>query len=539
VHFFDIGTPTTDTSNHCKACGSSDLEAEVQASQKSIFAEPADCQIIYYRCKFCGSLNEFSESSGYYESRIDPAFANYYVDVGAGVEEIIDPLARLSRRVTQEHEDSARISYLELGCGYGFGVHYANSIQGWDAAGIEPGGYGAIGKRELGITIHTHLLGQGSPLDGSLFDILYASEVIEHIGDPEGFLKTAAKHLKEDGTLILTTPSADFISKDNSPNEVYAALFPGEHKIILSEEGACALLHKSGLQHIRIEKRTPANIVIQASKREIPDSLYCSAEDTNHSRDEAIRYLRLFGNNRDKSIPQASARLRLAMTTRLIKTLTNAGQISAAAELIAASTPELIQCLEIKSLETLISNSSEQKCAKRIIPKPVFTASLMSIAKENILTTIGHQPYPRDGIAFAKNLGFYACIIVLNHSTPASSDELRDAGRYLETFIDHALEMHYSPESFYFIEFISMLGPALTCLLLIRIRLGLSPELNDFPIYNEGWFAARYPSSHRDIIGMLENKRHPQGKVRAATQLTQLRERIKCLSRKYLKLINP
>jgi hypothetical protein len=63
--------------------------------------------------------------------------------------------------------------------------------------------------------------------------------------------------------------------------------------------------------------------------------------------------------------------------------------------------------------------------------------------------------------------------------------------------------------------------------------------LNDFPIYNEEWFAARYPLSHRDIIGMLANQKHPQRKVRAAMQLMELRDRIKHLSRKYLKLINP
>ena len=504
----------------------------VKASQTTIFAPLSECPVTYFKCTKCGSLNEFTKSSGFYDSKIDPTFAHYYVDVGAGVEEIIDPLARISQLFTKGRHNGLPISLLELGCGCGFGVHYATAIQEWNATGIEPGGYGAIGRSELGAIIHTQPLGQGSPADGTLFDIIYASEVIEHISDPKAFLGITAMHLKDDGVLVLTTPLADFISEDNPSNEVYASLFPGEHKIILSENGVFALLRESGFQHIKVERRTPANIVIQASKRTELHSLYHSADDALFSRSEAIRYLRLFNDSSRLRQPlRASTRVKLAMTTRLIKVLTNAGEIQAAAELIRASTPQLIQCLQIKSIDGHTCQLYTPDIEPRIVPKSVFTACLLSISQESLLTTSGLQPYPKEGLAFAKNLGFYACMVLLNNSKPACSAELRDAGRYLESFIDHALEMRNSPSSIYFIEFIDMLGPALTCLLLIRIRLGLPADLADFPEYSEKWFSARYQRSYNDILGLTTSKDKPIEKEEGGHRST-FKSRLWSLSRR-------
>ncbi len=40
------------------------------------------------------------------------------------------------------------------------------------------------------------------------FDVIVASEIIEHLNNPGNFLESARKHLSDDGILVLTTPHA-------------------------------------------------------------------------------------------------------------------------------------------------------------------------------------------------------------------------------------------------------------------------------------------------------------------------------------------
>ncbi|NDF71328.1 MAG: methyltransferase domain-containing protein, partial [Betaproteobacteria bacterium] len=42
---------------------------------------------------------------------------------------------------------------------------------------------------------------------GERFDCIFAGDVIEHVNDPVAFLVFAKRHLKESGSLLLTTPN--------------------------------------------------------------------------------------------------------------------------------------------------------------------------------------------------------------------------------------------------------------------------------------------------------------------------------------------
>lgn len=43
---------------------------------------------------------------------------------------------------------------------------------------------------------------------GATFDVIFAGELIEHLANPGTFLECCRQHLRDDGTLILTTPNA-------------------------------------------------------------------------------------------------------------------------------------------------------------------------------------------------------------------------------------------------------------------------------------------------------------------------------------------
>jgi 2-polyprenyl-3-methyl-5-hydroxy-6-metoxy-1,4-benzoquinol methylase len=43
---------------------------------------------------------------------------------------------------------------------------------------------------------------------GQCFDVVHAGELIEHLDNPGGFLRAAARHMRHDSVLVLTTPNA-------------------------------------------------------------------------------------------------------------------------------------------------------------------------------------------------------------------------------------------------------------------------------------------------------------------------------------------
>ena len=55
----------------------------------------------------------------------------FYVQQGAGIWLITRPLAQLRNA-------PASSCYMEVGCGFGFGLDYAIRTKGWDGRGIDP-----------------------------------------------------------------------------------------------------------------------------------------------------------------------------------------------------------------------------------------------------------------------------------------------------------------------------------------------------------------------------------------------------------------
>jgi 2-polyprenyl-6-hydroxyphenyl methylase/3-demethylubiquinone-9 3-methyltransferase len=98
---------------------------------------------------------------------------------------------------------------LDLGCGNGFlAQHFAaagHAVTATDPStdGIELARRAYPGVRfeaVSGYDSHTHLMPPGG------WDVITASEVIEHLYDPRRFLENAFRHIAPGGCIILTTP---------------------------------------------------------------------------------------------------------------------------------------------------------------------------------------------------------------------------------------------------------------------------------------------------------------------------------------------
>jgi SAM-dependent methyltransferase len=97
-------------------------------------------------------------------------------------------------------------SFLDVGCATG-ALLASLGAEGWAPSGVEPCVEAAVYGREVyGLDIRASRLEEAS-LPASSFDVVHASQVIEHLNDPGVFLDTVRGLLKPGGLLILATPN--------------------------------------------------------------------------------------------------------------------------------------------------------------------------------------------------------------------------------------------------------------------------------------------------------------------------------------------
>ena len=122
--------------------------------------------------------------------------------------------------------------------------------------GVEPSQYGRMGRDMLGVPIHIALLSDVPALRERRFEIVFSSEVVEHVLDPAAFLTELRTHLAPGGTLVLTTPRAEFVRPESNHSSLLAALSPGFHKLLFSEHALEAALRTAGFAHVLVEAQT-------------------------------------------------------------------------------------------------------------------------------------------------------------------------------------------------------------------------------------------------------------------------------------------
>ncbi|MCU1579407.1 MAG: hypothetical protein JWP19_1611 [Rhodoglobus sp.] len=195
------------------------------------------------RCPQCGSLElEGSDARDY---NLPDSATDDYIENGASIEAFWQMLSVVDRTTVT--------SFLEIGSHYGFGLDVATRMFGWDSEGIEPGTAGARGRRDLGVKVTEGYLTETTDL-GRTFDLVLASEVIEHVEDPLAFLRAIARQLNPHGQVILTTPSAEGIEPETETSSVIAALSVGFHIFLASAAGLTTLLHEAGFASVAVAR---------------------------------------------------------------------------------------------------------------------------------------------------------------------------------------------------------------------------------------------------------------------------------------------
>lgn len=168
----------------------------------------------------------------------------HYVQVGAGISSMLDPIKKAK----------CTGSLLDIGCGFGFIVDYWNRSTEHQAVGMELAYYGKVGKEKLGIPVYHALLGNCPDVDNQRFDIVFSSEVIEHVEDPAAFTAALRDRLNPGGCIVLTTPSVEAVyNEEVNESTRISTLSPFFHYFVASKLSLETLLKEAGFKHVIIQ----------------------------------------------------------------------------------------------------------------------------------------------------------------------------------------------------------------------------------------------------------------------------------------------
>jgi 2-polyprenyl-3-methyl-5-hydroxy-6-metoxy-1,4-benzoquinol methylase len=185
-------------------------------------------------------------------------FVRLYIEQGASIDLMVQPLLMLPRSSVRR--------YLEVGCGFGFGVDFAAQALGWTAIGLEPSQLGVAGRAALGIDLRAEYLDENTAFS-ELHDVVFSSEVLEHVPEPRPFLRAAVRALAPHGVLMLTTPNAARLTPAASEYSQLSILSYPFHAILYTRHTLERVLTEVGLPFVHVIERDDT-LIAMASTRE-------------------------------------------------------------------------------------------------------------------------------------------------------------------------------------------------------------------------------------------------------------------------------
>lgn len=137
-------------------------------------------------------------------------------------------------------------SFLDVGCNCGFTVKAALN-EGLAGRGIDVDAEAIKYATEFYGPHFSAISVEDYAAQGNKADIVYTSEVIEHVPNPDTFVKAIADILPKDGILYLTTPQGNHWTYPKDMSNV-KTVHPPSHITYFSKKGIALLLEKHGIQ---------------------------------------------------------------------------------------------------------------------------------------------------------------------------------------------------------------------------------------------------------------------------------------------------
>ncbi len=132
---------------------------------------------------------------------------------------------------------------LEIGCGLGY-LTYALNKQGIDTIGIDISSNAVnYAKSNYGNYYFNLDITNFKKINNRKFDLIIATELIEHLSEPVTFITECLDLLNKNGKILLTTPNKDY----SKANAIWQTDLPPVHTVWLSSKSFQFIKDKLGL----------------------------------------------------------------------------------------------------------------------------------------------------------------------------------------------------------------------------------------------------------------------------------------------------
>ncbi len=224
----------TQAAPHCKACDTAINPATDKIGHKNGYD--------LLKCTGCGtatispfpSIAELIEFYQSYEGTVDYQ------------KKADKKIARAKKRIARLKGMTKGNKFLDVGCNYGFTIKAALDL-GLDATGIDIDDTAVTqSKKSFGDKYFYTIPVEDYAAGGKKADIIYTSEVVEHVHNPDSFVASLAKILNDDGIIYLTTPDSGHW-RVPKPFEKWEQVIPPEHINYFNRQGMTTLFEKHGL----------------------------------------------------------------------------------------------------------------------------------------------------------------------------------------------------------------------------------------------------------------------------------------------------
>jgi SAM-dependent methyltransferase len=215
----------------CPACGSADRTTKGQKNGFDILV-----------CRFCRSI---------YTGHVPAAeqaedYDGYYGEANLAVPAFIQE--RLGEILASFAKYRKLNRLLDIGFGAGTLLEIA-SLQKWQPYGLEVSKPAIEQARSRGFEVFHGSLSD-APFPANHFDVITASEILEHLPDPVSDLAKIATILRPGGLFWATTPSAKSLSFRILKLD-WSILSPPEHIQLYSADGAMIMLKNAGFSSVK------------------------------------------------------------------------------------------------------------------------------------------------------------------------------------------------------------------------------------------------------------------------------------------------
>jgi 2-polyprenyl-3-methyl-5-hydroxy-6-metoxy-1,4-benzoquinol methylase len=247
--------------NICVICGTENQSPSEEASVRSNVRKFRDELFHVWRCAQCNSIH----------ARDEVDLAHYYA--GYPFHHMADKpidwmLAAMYKSQLKRLQDAGlkrEHSLLDYGCGGGTFVRYLQS-QGF--------------ARATGFDEYSERFADRSTLSQT-YDFVFTQDVLEHVPDPNVFLREVNGLVSEGGCVAFGTPSADAIDLHDAAQSLHALHQP-YHRHIFSKQALIGIADRMGWELVRYYPKmyinTPLPFVNQAF---LMHYLHCNGDDVD------------------------------------------------------------------------------------------------------------------------------------------------------------------------------------------------------------------------------------------------------------------